>query len=304
MAWSFEPGEALHDAFRRVAAEEVARVRESLEDRDADRSNAIHGARQGFKRLRALLRLAEPALGPDRKTADRLLRDAGRRLSGLRDGTVRAEAFNEIVEGNGVDAPKREIGRLRVSVVGSGAQGDIEPNVADALKLLGLAGAALDRLEWPERRGELRRGLEKSQSRLRKSWKKARDEADSGAFHAWRKRVKDQAAQLRLFRRILPAGLRQRRDEEKATAELLGKEHDLGLLLDRLPEGTLSPGMSSARRAFGDAIVSRRGALQRDALAAGAAFSCVQPKAFAREVASAWEKGSKKTPRKTVQPSG
>ena len=51
------------------------------------------------------------------------------------------------------------------------------------------------------------------------------------ALHSWRKRVKDQAAQLRLFRRVVPAGVsRSRIADEKETAELLGNEHDLWLL--------------------------------------------------------------------------
>ena len=63
MAWRFEPGEDLKKAFRRVAEEEIASVRAGLAG-EADRASAIHEARQGFKRLRALaglrhLRLAD-----------------------------------------------------------------------------------------------------------------------------------------------------------------------------------------------------------------------------------------------------
>ena len=95
MTWRFEPGEGLQNAFRRVAAEEIARVRSSLGAPDADRNAVIHEARQGFKRLRGLTRLAKPQLGADFDAENRRWRDAGRLLSGSRDITVLLETFDK-----------------------------------------------------------------------------------------------------------------------------------------------------------------------------------------------------------------
>ena len=61
MAWRFEPGEGLRKAFRRVSAEEIAKVRAGLNGPEADRDKAIHEARQAFKRLRALVRACQAA---------------------------------------------------------------------------------------------------------------------------------------------------------------------------------------------------------------------------------------------------
>ena len=55
MAWRFEPGEGVRSAFRRVSAEEIAKVRSGLTGPEDNRDKAIHEARQGFKRLRALV---------------------------------------------------------------------------------------------------------------------------------------------------------------------------------------------------------------------------------------------------------
>ena len=82
MAWRFEPGEGLRKAFRRVSAEEIAKVRAGLSGPEADRDKAIHEARQAFKRLRALVRLAKPPLGSDFAGGEPPM--AGRRAAALR----------------------------------------------------------------------------------------------------------------------------------------------------------------------------------------------------------------------------
>ena len=97
MTWRFEPGEPLSDAFRRVAGEEVARIRSGLAD-DIDHAKAVHQARQGFKRLRALTRLGKPALGSAFDEENRRWRDAGRLLAGSRDNTVLLQSFDRFAQ--------------------------------------------------------------------------------------------------------------------------------------------------------------------------------------------------------------
>lgn len=304
MAWRFEPGVALGEAFRHVATEEVAKVHAALTGGAKDRARAIHEARQSFKRLRALLRLARPSLGADFADENRLWRDAGRRLAGPRNHTVLLESFDGIAADCAGGLAHEEVVRLRAHLAANGGEPDeqaVEIGVRDVLGMLDAAETRLAGLAWPDDAKALGKGLKRSQAQLRKEWKAARQSADPMALHDWRKRVKDQAAQLRLFRRIVPAPLRSRHGEEKKTAELLGEEHDLWMLEERLSGGGFPAEAHSARDAMLREIGERRAALREEAFDLGKGFSSQKPKAFAREMTAAWEKASARAARKAAK---
>ena len=71
-----------------IGDQQFGRVLEGVAG-NPDRDTGVHEARKALKRLRALLRLARPALlQQPYRDLDRRLRDAGRRLSPLRDARV------------------------------------------------------------------------------------------------------------------------------------------------------------------------------------------------------------------------
>lgn len=295
MAWRFEHDEALPDAFARVAREEVAKVRGALASPDVDRNLAIHEARQSFKRLRALIRLAKPTLGCAFEVENRRWRDAGHLLSTARDRTVLLETFDDLAAKGDAKVLRRNAtalrGRLARSTTANGTL-DWEANVDSVVRHMDDAEAAIGGLDWPKGKYALRTGLKKSQARLRRSWKEARKDTASTALHRWRKRVKDQSAQLRLFRGAVHGGLRSRLDAEKGVAELLGKDHDLWLLHDRLSGLVVSPQIAKTRDLFLQAIDARRKAFRDDAFGQGKAFSSKSARALADEIANAWAKAS------------
>jgi CHAD domain-containing protein len=292
MAWRFEPGEALRNAFRRVAAEEIAKVRSVLSDGSTDRVKAVHEARQGFKRLRALLHLARPSLGARFGDENRFWRDAGRQLAGARDRVVLLESFDKIAEGCGGKAQKRQLARLRRHFAADGgrkAGPNVEVCVCGVVKLLDDAEGRIESLDWPADSKELARGLKRGQVRLRNDWKAALKDPEPAALHSWRKRVKDQAAQLRLFRQIASEVLQRRHSEEKKVAELLGEEHDFWMLTERLQGDGLPPETLPAREAMLDEASARRRALRKEAFKLGEEFSAQKGKLFARDLIDAWK---------------
>lgn len=304
MAWRFEPGEGLSRAFRRVAAEEIAKVRGGLTDPQKDRAKAIHEARQGFKRLRALLRLAKPSLGSAFGSENRRWRDAGRQLAGTRDLTVLQETFDKLVEGCGAGLAAGDLQRLRAFVANGAGAGDLHGGVSvdNVLGLIDDAGKRLGDLHWPGNAKALAKALHGSQKKLKDTWKKARKSDEPADLHEWRKRVKDQSAQLRLFRKVAPPALRSRHNEAKKTAELLGEEHDLWMLEERLSDNALPAEAAATRDALLGEIGRRRAALCRDAFELGKGFSSQGAGAFAQEITAAWEKASARG--KTRRPRG
>jgi CHAD domain-containing protein len=293
VAWRFDPGEALPDAFQRVAREEIENLEEMLADRDADAAKATHEARQGFKRLRALLRLARPSIGDSCVAEDRFWRDAGRRLARLRDGTVLRETFDAVATNSG-GRSRQDLGAIR-SRMSEGA----EPDTKEAKRLLKLTLSDLRRgkrrlakLRWPGNTGALRQGLKTSQARLRKSWKKARADPTAQNLHEWRKRVKDQSAHLRLLRGIAPTDVKTRRDSEKRLAEKLGLEHDLCVLVERLGSMDLPANGEAAREKLVKAIERRRKALRRDAFQIAKTVCSEGAADFAANLSTAWRRAS------------
>lgn len=292
MAWRFEPGENLGDAFRRVAAEEVGKIRAALCN-DSDRAKGVHEARQGFKRLRALLRLARPSLGARFDEENRVWRDAGRQLSGSRDRTVMLETFDRIAADCAL--PAGDADRLRAHLAGNGSDdgsAGVEANVREVLAMTDDTARRLAALPWPEDADALAKGLKRGQARLRKAWRNARETEEPMALHDWRKRVKDQAAHLRLLRGAAPSALRARHGEEKKAAELLGEEHDHWLLAERLWVARVPASLSAVRDQLLVAVGERRDALRKEAFKLGKGFSAQKPKALARELTAAWEKAS------------
>jgi hypothetical protein len=294
MAWRLEPGEDLAPAFRRVAEEELAKIRARLTE-GASRARGVHEARQGFKRLRALLRLAG-SFPEDQK----LYRDAGRRLAGSRNQTVLLESFDKMVAGSGL--PREDLNILRAHLTANGGEvggEDTEAGVRDVLIQLEDASARMAALPWPGDADALAKALKRSQARLKKAWKTARKSDDPHALHEWRKRVKDQAAQLRLLRRVASPSLRARHADEKKVAEMLGEEHDYWMLTERLEAAGFPDHTLATRDLILAATALRRDRLRKDAFKCGKSFSSQKPKAFARELTAAWVKASKRARRKS-----
>jgi CHAD domain-containing protein len=290
MAWRFEAGEPLADAFRRVAAEEIASIAVALQASDEDPPAAVHATRRGLKRLRALLRLARPTLGPAYDRENRRWRDAGRSLAALRDGTVLQAAFDRLVESFDGKLPAEHVasmrGRLRDDSGTDAA--DAGPRRKRILRALANAGQRLAMLPWPVTSDGLHRGLMMSQKKLRESWKAVKDDPQPEVLHRWRKRVKDQATQLRLLRDLLPDEIRERRVAEKTTAELLGDDHDLWLLAERLSGASIPIGAEPSRDLLLVALEKRRRALRHKAIKVGEAASADKPQAFAKAVMASW----------------
>jgi CHAD domain-containing protein len=276
-------------------------VRAGLTAPEADRDKAIHEARQAFKRLRALVRLAKPPLGSDFAAENRRWRDAGRLLSGSRDTTVLLESFDKLVADRGAELPPDAVGFLRARIAAKGVEADathVEENVRCVLVLLDDAEASVAELEWPNGKIALLRGFHRGQKRLRRDWKDACKEAGVDALHSWRKRVKDQSAQLRLFRRVMPDDFRVRRNVEKETAELLGDEHDFWLLAEHLRAESIPSDFSGIRDLLLGDIEQRRSALRQKAFEKGEDFSSQKAKAFARAIGIAWDKASRRDARR------
>ena len=202
------------------------------------------------------------------------------------------QSFEKAVAELDLDLPENALRLLRKRIGRGEAPpdaSDIETKVKDVLIVLETALKDVAALDWPDSGAALFEGLRRGQKRLRKSWSKAKKHPSPESMHEWRKRVKDQSAQLRLFRSVAPRPLENLRAEAKETAEHLGEEHDLWLLSERLAAEPVPKRIEKARAQLLAAIEKRRALLRRLAFERGKRFSSRNAKTFAGALVDAWK---------------
>jgi CHAD domain-containing protein len=275
---------------RRIAREQLGRAQAELTAQTPASAEAIHQARKRLKKVRALLRLVQPALRNDTfKTQNRRLRDMGHTLAGRRDADVMLETLDGLEQelrerGHDIDlSALRETLRARRDAresADTGTSGPPGQAVAQALAEMraeaghwSLAGTGY---------AALGPGFRKYYRRGRKALRRARRRPGDVEFHEWRKRVKDHWYHSRLLRYLWPRPMRARAGELKILSDLLGDDHDLAVFrqtLQEMPDFALPP---RSARLLQAAIRDRQRTLRSSALTLGRRVYAEKPGHFHR----------------------
>ena len=290
MAFELTADEKVSESLLRCLRQQLGRAWQELastaEDQD-DTASAVHAARKAIKKQRAILRLARGSLpAGERKTIDRHLRAAGRHLSQTRDRDVLMQTFDEIFFGPSAQPLVREwlaleIASTPVSSSTAVAEGRKELNAVGAAA----TGLRLKRQGWDA----IEPGLDRTYRDGRKALRQVRREPTLQHLHEWRKRVKDLWYDLRLLAPVSGPAVGGLAAQAGALGELLGLDHDLGLLRESLV--AIGPKADAELAPLLAAIDGRRGALQERALAAGAALYLDRPGAFCERLHRSWKAG-------------
>lgn len=293
MPYRISQGEKTQDAIRRIASEELDRAITDLTDGlKADPVDAVHDARKALKKERALLRLARGTMKPAaRRRENAALRDAGRRLSGVRDADVMVEALDELSERyagqlpqNTFDAIHRHLGAggedARRSVMDSGLTGQ----VSEELRALRVRTT-----QWPLRATgwkALEPGLLYSYSQGRRAFRRARRRPTVERLHEWRKRAKDHWYHLRMLEPIASHTIKGQAKLAHQLSDLLGDDHDLAVLRQTLLDA--APALAVDLDSVIGLIDHRRGELQGRAMFLGERLYAEKSAAFRRRLRSYW----------------
>lgn len=216
---------------RRVANRELGRA---LAHAPGDKG-AVHDSRKRVKKLRALLRLVRAGF-PDAQAECRLLGEAARRLSAVRDAEVMLAVHDRLAP----DLPDTPL-RAHLAATLDAARADPAQHAHTAAFRDSLS-AVLDRsTEWRVKGSDarvLRKGLARTRHRALLAMDAALDDREGEPMHDFRKRVKDIWYQARLLSPVWPAIMDPMADQAGDLGEMLGDHHDLILfaaLLDTLP---------------------------------------------------------------------
>lgn len=290
MAYRLSIAEDVPSSVRATAQEQLERAAAKLEDRSADPVVAVHDARKSLKRTRSLLRLARPALGRKAYRAENdALRLAGLSLSGTRDADVLVETVQALAKRFAGQLPLAQFETLRDALAreaDEGRSGDTSP---DRAQLGGVLRAAAERAEqWPLDGADwdhLLEGIARGYERGVETFAAARHEPTVEHLHDWRKRVKDLWYHERLLRDAWPAVLDAHAEEAHVLSELLGDDHDLAVLRQRLANGVELPaGTVIDAEALERLIDERRDELEEESRRLGRRLYAETPTAFARRL--------------------
>jgi CHAD domain-containing protein len=292
--FALAPGEPLAQGLRRIALGQLALALELLQgDGGLEPARAVHETRKALKRLRALLRLLREEIGEDGfAREDALLRDAGRRLAGARDAEVMVSTLDGLLRQRRKLARRAGVRGLRAqfeqerarAAARSFEDATVRARVAGDLRALQIRVA----LWRPEREGVelVRAGLERIYRQGRRRGRAARRDGSAPTMHEWRKRVKD----LRYAAEILERSEQRRRRIHRVAkradelGELLGEEHDLALLAERVRASAALAGKPKARKALEKLIARRRKQLRKRGLELGERLYRRKPKRFTRRI--------------------
>lgn len=271
MAYRLDAHEAAPEGVRRVAAEQIGRAIKELGDRRRSRHKAIHLARKRFKKLRGLIRLVRPELGEAYATENRFYRDAGRKLSAVRDAEAAIEIFDRFharfkdrLHPHVCRSVHETLVARRQAVVAN--ELDLDNRVSEVLAQL---NEARERAVHWNLEGEdfaaLKPGFEGVYGRGRKAFIKAYKKPSAARFHESRKHTKYHWYHVRLLQNVWPRVMRGYRDSLRSLNELLGDDHDLSVLHNTLLEDTEAFGGDRERQILLDLIDRRQAELRAQA---------------------------------------
>lgn len=257
----------------------------------ADPVKAVHGVRKGFKRLRALLRLAgaarEREVAQRARASRRALAAIARHLAQARDTAAREDALDDLVAKAGLSAAARRAASRAFAPAatpaadaGVGAhRAALEAEMARLAQVLPRLGAALDDKALPA-------ALTAGYARARRAGRAA-DPQDDESLHELRKEIVAQRYQMELVISAWPALGQMWVDQLQRLRDKLGKHHDLSVLRALAEAHPMrADGRPLWRAQLLAAIEARQEKLAHSALLLHARLFAEKPRAFHRRLSA------------------
>lgn len=261
-----------------------------------DPDEDIHEVRKNFKKIRALLRLVRKETGEEAyKEVNIAFRDAGRKLSAVRDSWVLYETVNEIGERHRelltdeafatiganlrarhgrlmLDFRKEQQGRERVMATLDEMQASIHALPVESKDFAAFYG-----------------GVKKVYKRGLKAAATARNEPSTENLHDWRKRAKYLYYIMGYLRYLWPEELKAFEATLGDLADLLGADHDLAVLCHTLKNEPALQQHPERQHLLSGLISGERLGLQEQLWPPAHRLFKETPAQFTKRLAAYWE---------------
>lgn len=222
------------------------------------------------------------------------LRDAGRRLAGVRESSVLIETLDALEKACGDDLGGEVSCKLRARLAAERRQALESLRVDDTLLAAVVADVESARARtaaWSfdvDGFEALGPGLRRIYRRGRNAMRRAQKEPSSANLHNWRKRVKDLWHAEQILRAASPKRMKKLAQRTHRLADLLGEDHDLGELRHYLASHRECFEDRAAQLALIAVIDRRRAVLQDEAFAVGSKLYRRNPGQFVNAIGRRW----------------
>ncbi len=294
MAFAIDPTDKIGDEIQHLAARRLQQALTTLDEIAVDHgalSEGVHKIRKRTKEVRALARLVRADLGDDYQVFNRTARDAAQTLGPLRDAHALLGAVDELGEQATLGHDPR-FARVRLpfadDAAAAGEGPDLEDRLATARVLLDDAATQIKRWQLDESFGTVGRGLRAAYRRGRKGLALARRQPTDEHVHEWRKAVKHLWYDLRALEDVAPSIVGPLVDVLDELAELLGDDHDLAVIVERLESDPDRYGGSAIVDDIRDVARRRQQQLRTPAFRLGATVYAERSRTFADRIRSYW----------------
>jgi CHAD domain-containing protein len=295
MSFRVKSDESASKAVRRIAREQLGKIRDGVGQQAQGRDEAVHDARKRFKKMRALLKLVrDEILKKTYRKENACFRDTSRPLSEVRDARVLVEALDELGQ-HFPEAPADELRQVREALLHR--QEETARRVLDEQRALvdvaEVVRQARKRVKgWTPRAGDwsvLKAGLQRTYCQGRDALAVAHAASTDENLHEWRKRVKDLWHQLTILEPTRPDLLEGLANKAHELADHLGGDHDLVVLSETMRDVFRTEGDGAHRGEWSGLIQRRRGELQKNAFRLGDELYRDRPKDFVRRLKVYWK---------------
>ncbi|MDQ2712877.1 MAG: CHAD domain-containing protein [Acidobacteriota bacterium] len=295
MAYRLIASESVPEGIQRVVREEIRSATETLrKEAKGQRDEAVHEARKSIKKVRGVLRLVKPQLGQTYRQENTRFRDVGRQLSDLRDAAALLEVFDELTE-----KFKDVLDSKGLKAVRQGLEQDkreIEQHL-NAAKVVQRASAILHSAElrltkWPLREDgfhALAPGLKQTYRRGRRALKLAKKRETPGAYHDFRKRVKDHWYHVRLLEGVWTGVMEAHEKSLKDLETWLGDDHNLVVLREKLEANPDSYGGEAVVPVFLAVVAEHQNQLRENSISLGERVYTERPSVFVHNIGKLWK---------------
>jgi CHAD domain-containing protein len=291
MSFRLKPGRSVASEVARIVDKQLSLAIDELRTIGDRRSDGrIHEARRHVKKVRAMLRLVQPAVGDTYYAVNRRLGMANRMLGPIADGRAVVDTVAQLASKYRA-RPAQPLHSIHAALVQRAERIDrraefdrVLPIVARILRRerRRLTGWTLNARGFDA----VGPGLEKSVRRARKAMKRSLRHPEARNYHVWRRRVKDLWLQVRLLEAGCGDALIADQRRLEALDDCLGEYHNVVLLEEILITEALVP---RQRTAGGLRLLRRYQAELRNRAAslAGRVFD-EKPGHFVRRVKRLW----------------
>lgn len=270
MGYELSKNESIAENIRRMWSQELSVAIETLENSGNEPDKAIHDVRKSIKKIRAVLRLVKHDMGKEMFGKENIrYRNIGHLLSHVRDATVMIKTLYKLRETNRRVIPRVAYTNAQKKL--SARQVEISKHFFEDNQSIAAVLTALREAQQQQPQVSVSKesfsvfavNIHQIYKRGKKAYAHASKQPSIDSFHELRKEVKVLWYHTRILKPAWPSIMESYATELGVLSELLGNDHDMGVLYEEIKSGRLSFGRKATASTILKLIESYRENLQQ-----------------------------------------